>query len=153
MLPKAWQTLVIGSFAVDMNAGTSEIIDKALKVAQQAEAERERTLVERLVTTAAKGGEAVVTLDDTLEAVHAGRVQRLVLAEGFRQAGYRCQGCDYLTVQEMPECPFCGSSFRQIKDAVEFAVRRVLEEGGEVEVISHASDLESAGNIGALLRY
>jgi peptide subunit release factor 1 (eRF1) len=145
--------LIIGSFAMDMNAGSNQVVQKALSIARQAELEREKAMINRLITTAAKGSEAVLTLDETLEAVHAGRIQHLVLAEGFRQAGYRCQSCDYLTVQPLDECPFCGGTFREIEDAVEFAVRKVLEDGGEVEVISHASGLEEAGKIGALLRY
>jgi peptide subunit release factor 1 (eRF1) len=152
-LPKAWQSLIIGSFAMDMNAGSNLVVEKALAVAREAELEREEALINRLITTAAKGGEAVLTLDETLEAVHAGRIQHLVLVEGFRQAGYQCQSCDYLTVQPMDKCPFCGGTFREIEDAVEFAVRRVLEDGGEVEVINHAAGLDEAGKIGALLRY
>ena len=152
-LPKAWQTLIIGSFPIDMNAGVNEVAERALEVAEKAEQDRERAIVNQLITTASKGGEAVLTLDETLEAVHAGRVQHLVISEGYRQPGYRCQGCDYLTVQELAQCPFCGEAFQQIEDAVEFAVRNVLEGGGEVEIISHADDLKQAGKIGALLRY
>ncbi|MFP3853290.1 MAG: hypothetical protein ACLFWD_03240 [Anaerolineales bacterium] len=152
-LPKVWQTLIIGSFPIDMNASVNEVTERSLEVAEKAEHDQEQAIVSQLITTSSKGGEAVLTLDETLEAVHAGRVQHLVISEGYRQPGYRCQGCEYLTVQELPQCPFCGEAFQQIDDAVEFAVRKVLEGGGEVEIISHADKLDQAGKIGALLRY
>jgi predicted ATP-dependent serine protease len=67
--------------------------------------------------------------------------------------GYRCQRCSYLTTQTLPKCPFCGGAFDQIEDAVELAVRKVLEDNGEVEIIRDVPNLERAGSIGGLLRY
>lgn len=152
-LPKSWQSLVIGSFPVSMTAGPNEVIARALGVAAEAEMARERKLVERAVTAAAKGGNGVVSLDSTLEAVHSGRVQILLLSEAYRQPGYRCSECGYLTVQSLPNCPFCQGSFAEIEDAVELAVRKVLAKGGQVEVLHDNPDLVAAGNIAALLRY
>ena len=152
-LPKVWRSLVIGTVPLDISAGISKITVSALSLAEKADAAHEDALVERLITSAAKGDEAVITLDETLAAIQAGRVQHLLLMEGYQQPGYRCSGCSYLTVQSLDECPFCGSSFDQIKDAVEFAVRSVLEAGAELDVISHNSRFEEAGKIGAFLRY
>jgi peptide chain release factor subunit 1 len=152
-LPTAMRSLVVGQFAVSMNAGQHEIIELALSAAQDAEQRRQDKLVERIVTAAAKGDDGVISLDQTLEAVHSGRVQTLVLAEGFNRAGYRCLGCGYLTVQSIDPCPFCGSAFERIEDAVEMAVREVMEKGGDVEVVRQNETLEDAGRIGALLRY
>jgi peptide subunit release factor 1 (eRF1) len=152
-LPKAWQSLVMGTFPMVMTAGHKQVLAKALEVAQQAEAEKETRIVNAVVTAAAKGQEGVIGLDDTLGAVHSGRIQTLVLNEGFRAPGFRCQGCSYLTAQHPDKCPFCHSDFEQIEDAVEHAVRKVLIDGGEIEVIRDNADLMKAGNVGGLLRY
>lgn len=152
-LPTSMQSLVVGQFPVSMNAGQHEIIELALSAAQAAEHTRQGRLVERIVTAAAKGDDGVVSLDQTLEAVHSGRVQILVIEEAFSQAGYRCSGCGYLTLQVIESCPFCGSSFERIEDAVELAVREVMEKGGEVEFVRQNEQLEGAGGIAALLRY
>jgi peptide chain release factor subunit 1 len=152
-LPTSMRSLVVGRFPMPMNAPIHKVIEQSLDVAQQAERARERKLIERIVTAAAKGGEGVVALDETLDTVHSGRVQTLVIQEGFRREGYRCQGCGYLTVQSLPTCPFCGGEFERIEDAVELAVREVMEKGGEVEVVHHDPALEQAGRIAALLRY
>jgi peptide chain release factor subunit 1 len=153
LLPKKLQSLVIGTFPMEMTASHAQVLERAMVVADQATKEKAFRLVEAVITAAAKGKEGVVRLDDTLEAVHAGRVQTLVVREGFRAFGYRCQGCHYLTTQALPKCPFCGGAFDQIEDAVELAVRKVLEDNGEVEVVRDVPNLERVGSIGGLLRY
>lgn len=152
-LPKSWRSLVIGTFPMSIASGHSQVLERAMQVAQEAERQREIRLVSAVITAAAKGRDGVVRLDDTLSSVQAGRVQTLVIHAGFRAAGYRCQGCDYITTQELDPCPFCGGDFEKIVDAVEHAVRRVLEDNGEVEVVHASPELERAGSIGALLRY
>ena len=92
-------------------------------------------------------------LSDTLAAAQGGQVQTLIMLPGFSAPAYRSTGCGYLTVQVMDKCPFCGSGFEEIPDAVNLIVRRVVEDGGRVEVVRSSEDLERAGGIGALLRY
>jgi hypothetical protein len=58
-----------------------------------------------------------------------------------------------LTAEKMDSCPFCSGNFEEIPDAVDLAVRRVLEEGGEVDMLAENPKLEEHGKIGALLRY
>jgi peptide subunit release factor 1 (eRF1) len=153
LLPKTWQSLVMGTFPIEMTAGHAQVLEKAMAVAQKAVKKNEARLVSTVITAAAKGQEGVIRLDDTLGAVHAGQVQTLIISEGHRAPGYRCMGCSYLTAQALEICPFCGDSIEKIEDAIEMAVRKVFSDGGEVEVIHDNSDLEKAGGIGALLRY
>jgi peptide chain release factor subunit 1 len=152
-LPKAWQSLVVGAFPIGMNASQGEVLARAIEIGQESERHREALLVESLVTSAAKGRAGVIGLDNTLSAVHEGRVQTLVILEGLRAPGYRCQGCRYLTAQEIDTCPFCGNFFKQIPDAVEMVVHRVMKDGGEVEVLHRNRAHPDFGGIGALLRY
>jgi len=153
MLPKTWQSLVTGTFAMDMGAPSDEVQARTMQIGQQAEVRREELLVQKIVTGAAKGKGGVLNIDATLAAVHEGRVQTLVIQDGCRAPGYLCQGCGYLNLQEMKVCPFCGGTFAQIPDAVEMAVRKVMQDGGEVEVLHHASAVKGFDKIGALLRY
>ena len=153
LLPKKWQSLVVGSFPVEMTAGHAQVQEKAEEIARRAEDDREQRLVETVITAAAKGREGVIELDGTLAAINAGQVQTLIVSEGYRAPGYQCRGCGYLTAQPLAECPFCGSEFIEIEDAVELAVRKVMEEGGEVEVVHGSPLLERAGRIGGQLRY
>jgi peptide subunit release factor 1 (eRF1) len=152
-LPKRWQSLVIGTFPIEMTASPDLVLEKALEAAAQTEADREQKLVADIVTAASKGADGTIGLDDTLGAVHAGSVQTLVVVDGFRAAGFRCQGCGFLSANAADKCPFCSSALEEIEDAVELAVRQVMSTGGEVEIIEGSEELEHAGNIGALLRY
>ncbi len=153
LLPKSWQSLIVGSFPMSMSASKNEVMERALQIGQEAEHRRETHLVKAVVTAAAKGRGGVIHLDETLNAVHDGRVQTLIIKDGFRAPGYRCSGCGYITAQKIDACPFCGKSFEDIPDAVELAVHRVMENGGDVEVLHDGQATEEFGNIAALLRY
>jgi peptide subunit release factor 1 (eRF1) len=124
-----------------------------MKVAQQVERERGENLVHSAITAAAKGREGVLELNDTLGAARAGRVHTLLISDGFRAPGYRCQVCDNLSVEHLDACPFCGGEIEKVQDAVEWVVRKVIRDGGEVEVLHESEALEQAGNIAGLLRY
>jgi hypothetical protein len=152
-LPKSWQSLVVGSFPMRMTAGEPEVLAHALELGQQAERRRENQMVDAVVTGAGKGRGGVVDLDGTLNAVREGRVQTLVIREGYRTPGCRCTSCGYLSSKEFESCPFCGGKCESIPDAVELAVREVMQAGGEVEVLREDPAYDGFHQIGALLRY
>jgi peptide chain release factor subunit 1 len=151
-LPKQLQQRVIGSFSADMNASEPEIRERSLKILQQEEREREAALVEAVFTAAAKGRGGVIRLADTLGAAHEGRIQTLVIARDYHQPGYQCQNCAYITDQALEPCPFCGGEFAEIPDAAEALVTKVIEDGGQVEVVNDHPKIAEFG-VGALLRY
>ena len=98
-LPKAWQSLVIGTFPMSLTANPTEVQARALEVGMQAEARNEADLIDQVITGAAKGAAAVTGLEATLEAVYQGRVQVLVIAEGFRKVGYRAKENGHLAAK------------------------------------------------------
>jgi peptide chain release factor subunit 1 len=153
LLPKAWQSLIVGQFPMSMTSSIDEVRARAMEVGRQAEQRREAHLVKTVVSGAAKGRGGVTSLDGTLTALHDGRVHTLLIQEGFRAPGYCCRGCGYLTANEIETCPFCGKTMEKIPDAVELAVHKVMELGGDVEVLHDAKMTKEIGNIGALLRY
>ena len=152
-LPKSWQSLIVGKFPMSMTATNAEVLERAMQIGKQAELSKEEQLLKKLVTGAAKERKGVLNLDETLGAVHDGRVQTLVIRDGYREMGYQCQGCGFMTAQQLPVCQFCGSKFESIPDAVEMVVHHVMKAGGEVEVIQHQHQGSGFENIGALLRY
>ncbi len=154
-LPKMWQERVVGTFNVSANATPAEIGELALGVAQQAAVERERALIEQIVTAANKGGNAVMGLADTVAALQAGRVLQLVIAEGYEAPAFRCSNCGYLSVATATACNFCGGAMQAVPDVVNTLVRRTLEAGNNVVVVSQddSASLGTFDQIGALLRY
>lgn len=152
-LPKSWQSIIVGTFPISMNASHTEVMERAMEIGKKAEREREGKLLQAAITGAAKERGGVMGLVDTLQMIHEGRVQTLLISEGFREEGYRCTGCGYIRLQKVYQCPFCSGKFEKIDDVVEMAVRNVLQDGGEVEVIHDHPELTRHGNIGGLLRY
>ncbi len=154
LLPKAWQSLVVGSFAMSMTASHAEVLARALHVGHESDQQREKRLVNDLITQSAKGHGAVVGLGATLEAVNTDRVQTLVVLEGFRSGGEQCTACGYLTTIDLGKCPTCGSAMTSAGvDVVDLSVNKVMRHGGSVDIIHASPEFEKAGRMGALLRY
>lgn len=152
-LPKSWQSLVMGTFAMPMTASHAEVLAKAMQLGVQAQQEHEERLVDRLITAAAKGEGGVVGMEPTLASIQDGRVQTLLLLEGFRTPAYRCKNCGRLTAERTAACQACSGEMEGLYDGVEMAVNAVMRGGGDVQVIRSSQALEGAGKIGALLRY
>ncbi len=155
MLPKDVQQVVVGTINADMTASPDEVGEKSLALIQQVSAERKAELVERLITTAAKGGPASLGLANTLVAVDAGRARHLVLDDAFAAPAYRCDQCGYVGVEPMEEdaCPLCKSTLRTLPDSADSLVRWAFEQGLDVTFVANNPALQQAGSIGALLRY
>jgi len=152
-LPKAWQSLVVGTFSISMVASHTEVLERAMEVGEKAEHRREAQLVNAVVTGASKLRGGVLHLEDTLSAIREGRVQILLIRDGYRAPGKRCTGCGYLSSRPLEKCPYCEGELEQVPDAVEMAVRQVMLSGGGVEVLHKEQNLEGFDQIGALLRY
>ena len=153
MLPKAWQSLVMGAFPMSITAAPPEILARVTQIGLEAEKRQETRLVEVLITSAAKGNEAVIGLENTLAAINDNRVLTLFVAQGYRKAGYLCQNCDYITFRSMESCPVCNGKIEPVEDLVELAISNVMRHGGNIEVVHDNPQLEKVGNIGAMLRY
>jgi peptide chain release factor subunit 1 len=152
-LPKAWQSLVMGTFSISMVASHTEVLERAMEIGREVEHRRQARLASTVVTNAAKGRGGVVNLEDTLNAIREGRVQTLLIRDGFRAPGTRCKSCGYLSSLPMESCPFCGGETEDIPDAVELAVRQIMQSGGEVEVLRSDQVVKGFEQIGAVLRY
>jgi peptide chain release factor subunit 1 len=154
LLPKIWQSLVVGTFPVGMAASHTEVLSKALQVGLDAERQREKHLVENLVTQARKESGAVLGTEDTLDAINHDRVNLLVVQDGLRLPGYVCDHCGALYAMLEPDCEMCGEGkIEKTLDVAEMAVSAVLRTGGEVEVVLADPGLNASGGLGAYLRY
>ncbi len=153
LLPKTWQSLIIGTFPMNMTVGHIEVLNKALQIGQEAEKARMAELIADLVTKAAKESGAVVGIEPTLQEINNERVSTLVVMQGFQQPAYRCKECSTLSLQPHRTCPNCGGEMHAIPDVVDVAVSRTMRRGGDVEVVHASAELERAGKIGAFLRY
>jgi peptide chain release factor subunit 1 len=153
LLPKAWQSLVMGEFPMSMTASHTEVLHRTMEIGLLAERHREEHLIEEMIDLDAKGGNAVTGLERTLVTVSQDRVQILVVAEGFHRSGYHCLGCHTLSLQREASCKLCGEKIVKVRDVVELAISRVMRSGATVEVVQTTPVMEKIGLIGARLRY
>jgi peptide subunit release factor 1 (eRF1) len=152
LLPKQMQSCLAGSFVIDMNAGEHEVRAATLQLLQAANAEREKKLIKTLLGTAASGGPAVLGLDDTLQAISDRRVQTLVLSDGFRLPGYIDLASGFV-VANLAKSPMSHTELTAVDDVIDNAFTLSLSQGAHIEVIRDDPDLDSAGKIGAILRF
>jgi peptide subunit release factor 1 (eRF1) len=152
LLSKKLQSCIAGSFAMDMNAGEHEVRQQALTLLKDSNYKRESRLVQEMITTQAKGGSAVVGLDDTLQAVTDKRIKTLIISDGLRERGYVDDASGFV-VANIARSPLSDQELQEVDDVIDVAVALTMGQGGHVEVISGNEQLESAGRIGALLRY
>jgi peptide subunit release factor 1 (eRF1) len=152
LLPKQLQSCVAGAFAIDMDAGETEVRKRSLALLREANDEREKRLVQQLIATEAKGGTAVIGLDDTLQAVSEKRIQTLIISDGYRTPGYEHDVSGFV-VANLARSPLAEEELTAVEDVVDSAVMQTMTQGGHVEVISENPDLEKVGRIGAILRY
>ncbi|HQE93631.1 MAG TPA: hypothetical protein PLH19_12570 [Anaerolineae bacterium] len=150
LLPPKLQEIVVGTFNVNVEATDADIRDQAFTVLKSLEEKRHRELVDAVVTAAAKGMNGVVGLDQTLSATHEGRVQVLVIEQGYHAPGYQCKSCGYLTTQKLDTCVFCQGAIQEIPDAAEAVISQIIGMGGTIEVVENGM---FDAHIGALLRY
>lgn len=151
-LPKQLLSCLAGSFPMDMDAGENEVRDRSLALLREINAEREQKLVADMLSMAARGGTAVTGLAATLRMISDGRVDTLVISDGYRSQGYQDPNSGYLAASADDEL-FGDNVFSPVEDVVEAAAWRTLEQRGSVEFISENPDLDASGRIGALLRY
>lgn len=152
LLPKQLQSCIAGTFPMDMDASKEAVRERSLSLLHELNAEREQRLVEQMLSQSARSGMAVTGLAPTLRMVSDGRVETLLLADGYRAPGFRHTNSGYLTASA-DEDLFGDGEFEPVADVVSAAINRTVEQGGHVEVVSGSAQLEQAGKIGALLRY
>lgn len=156
MLPEPLSGRVIGTFPVDFKHQTQEeTLEQARQLLREDERRSERELVDKLVSAAESGGQAVLGIDDSVRATIEGRVQVLVVAEGATKEGSACLSCDYFAASQFDRCPACGAEAEAIPDVVERAVENAYLAGAHVEtVFGEAREwLLARGGLGAVLRY
>jgi rubrerythrin len=151
-LLQPWAERVVGTIAGDVDVSDLVLRDRALKIVEEVEAQREAELADAAITAAAKNSHGATHIDRALMAAQKGQVQTLLVAEGYKSEAYRCQQCGDVTLAPGAQCVFCDGAFDLIPDAVEAAISTVIEQGGRVDIVRGHAALNEVG-VAALLRY
>ena len=112
---------------------------------------RQEALAGRVCETAWSGGNAVLGLQEVINASNAQAVDTLVVAGPFAKPGSICESCGYLA-RTGTTCPVCDSTMFPVDDVVGAVMDAAVSAGGKVFQISVASPLDREG-VGALTRF
>jgi hypothetical protein len=112
---------------------------------------RQGALAGRVCDTAWGGGNAVLGLQEVINAANTQAIDTLVVAGPFTRPGAICNACGHLT-RNGETCPVCGAPLFFVDDIVGAVMDAAIAAGGEAVQISVASPLDREG-IGALTRF
>lgn len=143
-----------GHFELDVErASPDEARRRAIPAIEADERRREREMLDRLDAALAHGGRAAAGLDEVLDLLSEGRVQTLLLAQGFAAPGFACPSCDRLA-STAGRCPVDGELRASRADVIESAIELALNRGATVTIVRHAPEaFAQHGPVAALLRY
>ncbi len=151
-LPEAITGRIVGIVLASRYEAAGAIVARASEFLARVEEQEKAVAVDAVLTEAAKSGQAVAGLEETLEAVARGAVQYLYLVKGFREPGRVCAECGALQRGEGPACRLCGRATKAV-ELGEAMVDRVIGTGGKAEFIGIHARLSGVGGVAARLRY
>lgn len=143
---------VRGRVALTPTTNDGAILTAVLDVEGRIELEREVALVAALREAIGEGRRAVGGLEPVLLALGERRLERLVVSQGYSEAGWLCRGCGHLAVVGRA-CARCGADMERINDVVEEAVEEALAQACAIDICLNNADLDCIGRIGGLLRF
>ena len=145
---------LIGRFSADVaSVSNEEIRDHAGSVLKQWIRERASTKANEAVDLAKSNARGVTGLRRVLQALEAGEVQTLVLADNYSARAVECPNCGHLDARLVESCAACGHATRELADVCDAIIPIAIRRDIELFCLKEHSDLDSAGNIAALLRF
>ncbi|MCL5063394.1 MAG: hypothetical protein M1443_09365 [Nitrospirae bacterium] len=153
MLHKTVLDKVIGTAKVEMFAKSDEALRRIEQIVSAYEKKKEEETVESLIAKALKNENAVLGLDNVVNALQEQRVMKLVFAKDYKAGGYSCSSCAHLSVQKIDSCPYCNGKIEAVDYMVDLAGQKAIQQSALIEVVSESKKLLDAGGIGAFLRF
>lgn len=147
------QKVVAGSIAVDVMAGTDEILNLAREIEEKTEREEEAEIVSRVLGGSKQGQPTVVGFKESLKALTAGRVHTLVLVEGREVTGAYCGKCGNVADADAEACDACETELSGVGDVSERLATLAVEHDSEVKYVRNGLGLERHDGVGSILRW
>jgi peptide subunit release factor 1 (eRF1) len=152
ILPTPVRQQVIDEVRLELRDTHDRILEVARETLEQHDREEDRLDIQRLLNKAARGEPVVLGLPDTLTAVNAGVVHKLILHQDLQRRGWRCLDCDNIGAGMSQQCSVCSGKVMAV-ELREAIVNEVLRSGGFIEPIAPDSRLVPHDGVGALLHY
>lgn len=153
MLQKGILERVINNVRIEMFARPDEVLKKVQPIVYEYEREKEEKEVNDLIERAHKNKDAVIGLDNVLNALQEQKVMKLFVLKDFNPSGFSCSSCGYLSSQRINPCPYCSGEMREETYLIDSACEKAIQQGALIEIVHENKRLSDSGGIGAFLRY
>lgn len=153
MLHHTVKDKIIGDVRVELFAKTDEVQKRVDQVVSSHEKKVEDETVDRLIAKAMKNENAVIGLDNVIQALQEQRVMKLMVLKGYDAPGYNCPSCGFLNVQKADSCPYCRNEIKRVDHMVDLAAGKAIQQSSLFKVVEESKKLKEAGGIGAFLRF
>jgi peptide chain release factor subunit 1 len=145
---------VLGHFVVDpASASPDKIRERATRIFQDETRKRRESLLSAVISHARSHRRGALGLRRVLRSLELGEVQTLLLSENFTAAAVECTGCGHLDSHVVSFCPLCGRATRELEDVSDAVVASAIRRDIEMFYVPPGDEMESLGNIAALLRF
>lgn len=151
-LPKEFNEKVIGFIETDIDTHENELLKEAFSIFFEKEREEETELVDKLKSEVLKDGLATYGVNETLDALNQGKVEKILLNMGIKIRGWKCERCKVIEKGDAKTCKYCNQKVYSV-DVIEEIVENAEMMRAEMEFIKPNEILEEMGGIGAFLRY
>jgi peptide chain release factor subunit 1 len=150
MLPSALKDKVLGTVDLDMETPAGDLLKRGDEISRNEMLADSKSLAKRLKEAVLRGEPTAYGLSEVRKALEDGRVNHLLISEGFALPGMICMSCHHVHV-EGEKCPTCGGEMAalQLEELYEMAEKT----GAEVVLVEDDEFLENIGHVGAILRY
>lgn len=142
-----------GTFQAEMFATSDEVLTKAETVINAFEKKKRDETVDKLINQTLKNENAVLGLENVMNALQERKVMRLIYVRDFNPNAYACTKCGSVSVQALKECPYCKGGMDKADYIIDIASQKAVEQGAIVEVVAENRKLSDSGGIGAFLRF
>jgi hypothetical protein len=109
--------------------------------------------VHETIAQARSHGRGVTGLRRVLQSLEMGEVQTLLVSENYVAQAVECKGCGHLDAHLVSACPVCGRETREVVDVTEAILPWAIRRDIELFYVKDDRELDSVGNIAALLRF
>jgi peptide chain release factor subunit 1 len=150
MMPPALNDMVLGTVDLHMETPAGDLVKLGDEISRSDSHASSNALAKRLKEAVLRGRPAAYGLVEVRKALDDGRVNHLLISEGFALPEMICMSCHHVHV-EGEKCPTCGGEMAalRLEELYEIAERT----GAEVVLVEDDEFLESIGHVGAILRY
>ncbi len=145
---------LLGRFSAEVAyVGREAIRSHAEQIFAEWHKKRCREVVHETISQARSNGRGVTGLRRVLRSLELGEVQTLLIGDRYVAQAVECTGCGHLDAHLVSSCPVCGRETREVVDVSEAILPWVIRRDVELFYVKDDPELDSVGNIAALLRF